>query len=176
MMNGFPSKVLAFLSVLALTGCASSDFSKDMAKAVLEASPVQLNGEQLLLSDVQVSCGDREELWLLTQQGPGRAIGRLTDAGRALHFSDDVRVSGGEATVQVTGKFALRALQVPSFQDEGKQSKVVEARTAVVVNHDCFKRPLPTLMGIRKGEFTAGVNPMFRLKFRENWTVEELLH
>ena len=178
-MSCFPSKVLLFPLALILSGCASADFSKNTAKSVLEANPVQLNGEQLLLSDEQLACGDREELWHLTQLGSGRAVGRLTDAGRALQLSDDVRV--GEAgsvgpTVQVTGKFALRALQVPSLQDEGKRSKVVEAKTVVVVKHACFKQPLPTLLGIRRGVFTATANPIFRLRLRENWAVEELLH
>ena len=179
MMKCFPL-LFVLLVLLLLAGCASSGFNKSMAKDVLEANPVQLNGEQLLLSDEQLTCGDREELWHLTQLAPGRAIGRLTEAGRALQFSDDVRVGAGGSvgpTVQVTGKFGLRALQVPALQDEGKRSKVVEARTGVVVNHACFKYPLPTLMGVRRGEFTAAANPMFRLRLQqENWTVEELLH
>jgi len=178
-MKSFPCSVLPALFAVILTGCASSEFSKDLAKSVLEANPVQLNGEQLLLNEEQVRCGDREDLWHLTQVDGGHTIGRLSEKGRELQFSDDVRIgySGAEgATVQVSGKFSLQVARIPSFQDEGERSKVVEARTSVVVNHKCFKRPLPVLMGIQHGEFSANANPLFRLRLRENWGVEELLH
>jgi len=178
-MKCFSSTILPVLLAFALGGCASPEFDKNTAKGVLEANPVQLNSEQLLLSAEQLTCGDKEDLWHLTSLGGGRTVGRLSDTGRALQFSDDVRLgdAGAGGTVQVTGKFTLRALQVPSLKDEGTRSKLVEARTVVVVNHKCFQETSPTLLGVRRGEFTAAANPMFRLRLRqEDWTVEELLH
>jgi hypothetical protein len=170
----------ALLSLFVLlAGCGSSEFNKDTAKEVIEANPVQLNGEQLLLTEEQVTCGNQQDLWHLTQLGSKKAIGHLTDKGRALQFTDDVRVGeqgAAGATVQVTGKFALRALQVPSLQNEGERSRVVEAKTVVVVNHECFKGSSPALLGVRRGEFTASANPMFRLKLRDDWSVSELIH
>lgn len=170
---------MALLALL-LGACGAPEFGAGTAKEAIEKKPLALNGEQLILTGDQVTCGDREELWHLTQLGPGHTIGRLTPAGRALNFSDDVRVAlpgQGDSSVQVSGTFPLRVLTVSSIEDHGANAKRVEARTAVVIEHECFKRPLPVLMGIRKGEFSASTAPMFQMKMREfTWAVEELVH
>jgi len=165
--------VLLGLLALVLTGCASAaEFNKDDAKGILESNPLQLSAEQVQLANDQVNCGDQEDLWRLTQLGPGRAVGRLTDKGRALGFSDDVRVGSPTSTAQVTGKFSLRVNQVLSMEDDGADTKKLEVQTGIVLNNRCFERA-PLLLGIRRGEFTASASPRFRL--REGSPIE-LLH
>jgi hypothetical protein len=179
-MKGYAIRVPMAALALTLAGCGAPEFSAQTAKEAIETKPLDLHREQLILTDEQVTCGDREELWHVTQLGPGHIVGRLTPAGQKLNFSDDVRVAGpgqGSSRVQVSGTFPLRVLTVSSIEDQGANAKRVEARTAVVIEHECFKRPLPMLMGIRKGEFSASTAPMFQMKMREfTWSVDELVH
>jgi len=175
-MQGLPKAVVTALCAFMLTGCAATPFDEDDAAFAVKNTPVQLSGEQVLLVDDQLACGDREDLWHLTPLGGGREIGKLTDKGRALQFSDDVRFEPNVgATVQVSGKFSLRVSQVVSMHDEGENTKFLEAKTRVVVDHSCFGHS-PVLLGIRHGEFTASANPRFRLRLRDEWAVSELLH
>ena len=178
-MKGFSVKLCLLVSLVLLTACSEPSFDGNTARVVLEAAPVPLNGEQIVLNEEQLKCGNDNDLWVITQLGAGHSIARLTDEGRKLQFSDDVRVGEaglGRSVVQVRGKFALRTLETPSIEEDGKQAKVVEAKVGVVVDHECFKRPLPALMGVRKGEFSTTTDPMFRLRLRETWSVEALLH
>jgi len=175
-MQGLPKALVTALCACMLTGCASTIFDEDDAANVLQSAPLQLSGEQVLLVEDQLACGEREDLWHLTQLGGGRAIGKLTDKGRALQFSDDARLEPNVgATIQVSGKFSLRALQVVAMHDEGENAKFVEAKTGIVLDHRCFGHA-PVLLGIRHGEFTVSANPRFRLRLRGDWTVGELLH
>jgi len=65
---------------------------------------------------------------------------------------------------------------VGSIQEEGEGERVVEAKVGVMIDHPCFKRPRPVLMGVRRGEFNPNEDPVFRLKLRENWSVDGLVH
>ena len=179
-MKGYVIQALMALLAFVLAGCGAAPFDVNTAKQVIETKPVELQREQLTLTDDQVACGDREELWHVTELGPGHTIGRLTPHGQKLNFSDDVRVAArgmGVSSVQVSGAFSLRVQKVASIEDLDARSKRVEANTAVVIKHPCFERPLPVLMGVRKGEFSASTAPLFLMKSHElDWTVEQLVH
>jgi hypothetical protein len=165
--------------LLALAGCGSSEFDAGTAQEVLQAAPVGLQGEQILLTGEQVVCGDKEGLWHLTSLGAGRAIGRLTEKGRALQLSDDVRVGDAGApgpVVQVTGRLPVRVQRIAVMKNENQRNKIIEARTTVVLEHPCFREP-PVLLGVSNGQFSSSANPRFRLRRHDDqWTFDALLH
>src|SRR6185312_14853638 len=113
----------AFLAFLTLGGCGSGEFSPN---GTLESRPVQLDGEQVVLDQGQVDCGAHEELWDIAPLGDGRSVGRLTQKGRDLQFSDDVQIGDpvvGVPYVQIHGTFSLRVNQTGSVRDEDEWAK-----------------------------------------------------
>jgi hypothetical protein len=167
----------AFLAFLMLAGCGSGGFSVNQT---LESRPVQLDGEQVVLDSGQVDCGTREDLWTITPFGDGRAAGRLTQKGRDLQFSDDVQIGDpvvGAPYVQIHGTFPVRVLRVGSVHDEDAYTKVAEANVSVRINHSCFQRNPPVLMGIRHGKFDQSASPVFRfIQEDEEWQVDHIVH
>jgi hypothetical protein len=167
---------LGFLAVLAaaLVGCGSSDFGPDMVKGILEGAPVTLAGEQVTLTDAQVRCGVENDLW----DPPSGNIARLTQKGRDLKFSDDIRVADPEINVpytQVNGAFPVQVADVLKVRDENA-GKVVELRLGVVIGHECFSRPLP-VMGIHKGKFTTDAPVVFSFTGSgKEWSLDKLMH
>jgi len=167
---------LGFLAVLTgvLVGCGSSDFGPDMAKGILEGAPVTLSGEQVTLTGEQVQCGVNNDLW----DPPSGNLARLTQKGRDLKFSDDIRVADPEINVpytQVNGAFPVQVGDVLKVRDENG-GKVVELRLGVVIGHECFSKPLP-VMGIHKGKFAPDAPVVFSFKGGgKEWALDKLMH
>lgn len=170
-------RILAiFPAFLLLAACGGNAFSPNGA---LESRPVQLDGEQVVLDQVQVDCGTREDLWMLAPLGDGRAVGRLTPKGRALQFSDDVQIADpnvGVPYVQIRGSFPVKVSQVSSIRDEDQFTKVAEVKATVAINHSCFQANPPSLMGIRHGQFDPSASPVFRFKLDGEWMVDRIVH
>ncbi len=166
----------AFLAFLMLGGCGSGEFS---ANGALEAHPVQLDGEQVVLDQGQVDCGAHEDLWDIAPLGDGRAVARLTKKGRDLQFSDDVQIGDpvvGFPYVQIHGTFPVKVFQVGSVRDEDQYTKLADARVTVRIDHGCFLNSPPILMGIRHGQFDPSASPVFRFKLDGEWTVDKIIH
>src|ERR1700749_2482221 len=95
-----PERLFAALALFALcSGCGPKGFDEAMAGVRLQEKPVNLDGEQLLLSESQVNCGVQNELWDAPMSAGDRMIARLLDKGRALKFYDDVVVRDGPAQI-----------------------------------------------------------------------------
>ena len=143
---------------------------------ILTATPKALDGEQVMLTNEQVACGEREDLWTMESHGGDTATGHLTPKAQALGFGDDVRV--GEQRLpfsQLRGQYTLQVLRIESIRDEGAKVKVVDAKVGVVIAHSCFPQPVQ-LMGVKKGRFTQDAAPRFQLALNGNWEYDRLLH
>jgi hypothetical protein len=164
------------LACLMLAGCGPSGF--DLTGS-LESRPVRLDQEQVVLNTEQVDCGAREDLWTMSPLGDGRFVGRLTQKGRDLQFSDDVQIGDpavGVPYAQVHGSFPVKVIQTGSVRDEDEWTKSGDAKVAVVINHSCFQANPPMLMGIRHGQFDQSSNPAFRFKLDGEWQVDRVVH
>lgn len=169
--------ILAFIAILTfeLAGCGSSEFGGDSIKGMLEGTPLVLSSEQVTLTPPQVDCGVQNELWL----PPSDNIARLTQKGRDLKFTDDVRVNDPEihrAYTQVTGTFPVQVSDVSRIRDTDNGMKLADVKLGVVIAHECFGGPLP-LMGVRKGKFAADAPVVFRFQGSgKEWTLDKLVH
>jgi hypothetical protein len=167
----------------ALDGCrVSSEFSEDIAKNSIEFGKMNLEGEQVVLTDSQIQCGVQSELWdAPTTLSPDHTTSHLTSKARDLKFNDDViiRDPGTRvAYVQIRGEFPLQADSVTSVKDgEDKNSKLVEARVSLKIDNPCFQNPLP-MMGVRHGNFSPDSPVVFHMHFDETigWRVDKLVH
>jgi len=159
-----------------LAGCGPGGFDPN---GVLQSRPVRLDGEQVILNQMQVDCGAREDLWNIAPMGVDRAVARLTQKGRDLQFSDDVQIGDlgiGAPYAQIHGSFSVRVLQMGSIRDEDEFTKVGDAKVGVKIDHSCFQSNLPVLLGIRHGKFDPSANPVFRFKLDGEWLVDQVLH
>jgi hypothetical protein len=108
----------------------------------------------------------------------GGAVGRLTDAGRALHFGDDIRMEDGKFSgpySQLSGTFRVKALKIEEITGDQPDLKIVDAKIGVVIDHPCFTKPLP-VMGIDRGDFSEDTAPRLRMRQKGDWLVEQVLH
>ena len=164
---------------LMLAGCSSSGFDYGRVENLIQSSPISLDGEEVMLTDSQVQCGVQSDLWDLTQLGSNRAVGRLNQAGRDLHFGDDV-VIGEEGMhypyVQIRGTFQLHLLDLGSVRDEGEKVKLVDAKIGVEIPHPCFHDQPPLLMAVRRGRFTQDALPTFRFRMSDDWAFDRVQH
>ena len=165
---------------LASAGCASkSDFNEAVAKVVLEANAVHLDGEQVTFASKELNCGVQSELWdTPAEVSKDRTTARLTSKGRDLNFGDDLVIEPNRPPyAQVRGSFSLELGEVSGIRDgETDGTKVVEAKAGVRVQHACFPNPLP-LMGVKHGDFRedAPVSFLFR-RGDVGWSLEKLVH
>jgi hypothetical protein len=173
--------LLAACLLLVSTGCENkSDFDGDTAKAVLEASPVALDSEQVTIVQKQLDCGVEAELWEApVQVSPGHSVARLTPKGHALHFSDDPTIESifHQPFAQVRGEFMLSVDQ-PSEIRNGEEdgTKLVVTKARIKVPNDCFVEPLP-IMGVKHRNFREDTPLTFLLRLaNDGWHVEKLLH
>jgi hypothetical protein len=169
--------VLALAGLL-LTGCESGVFDDAAAQVLIESSKLALSGEQVLLTPDQIICGEKKGLWIIDQTDGGNPVGRLEATGRALLFGDDVRMGERKFSnpyVQLRGDFDVKIQKFIKMTDESANVKVAEAKLGVIVKHECFAKPLP-LLGIDRGDFSEDAAPRIRLRMRNGWTTDEVLH
>jgi hypothetical protein len=178
-------QTLGFSIVAALalvsTGCDQSDFNPGKVGHLVEANPVRLDAEYVILNQGQLECGVQEELWdqpppLKGVQGE-RSVARLTDKGRALKFSDDVVVGEmRQPFAQIRGDFNLQAMDIQSDR-QGPQpnTKLADIKIGVKIDHTCFPNPL-LMMGVRKGNFTQDYVPVLLFRFGNGWEFEKFVH
>ena len=175
--------VAALCLAVVLSGCRpSSDFSEDIARGSIEYGKMNLEGEQVTLTDPQIQCGVQTELWdSPTTLSADHTTAHLTSKARDLKFNDDVIIhdpSSRVAYVQVRGEFPLQADSIVSIIDgEDKNSKLVEAKVSIKIDNACFPNSLP-LMGVRHGNFSADSPVVFHMHFDESvgWRVDKLVH
>src|ERR1019366_9875757 len=152
---------ITILAVAGLSSCSTPGFDSDAVKGMLESTPLELSNEQVVISDAQLECGTKNELW----DPPNGNVARLTQKGRDLHFTDDIRLNDPEIHVpytQVNGKFPVQVADSSKIRDT-PGGKLADVRLGIMVAHECFTSPLP-LMGIRRGKFTPEAPVVFRFK------------
>jgi hypothetical protein len=167
------SRILLILT-LCLAGCGTPDFNSDSAKGMLEQNPLDLSNEQVVLNDQQLDCGTKNELW----DPPSGNMAHLTQKGRDLKFTDDIRLNDPDVHqpyTQVSGKFPVQVGEVTKVRDtEG--GKLADVKLGITISHDCFATPLP-LMGVRKGKFTPDAPVVFRFVGSEKeYKLDKLMH
>ena len=170
--------VVAVLS-LASAGCAVKEFNDDKATNIVEYKPLLLEGEQVSLTQPQVDCGVRSELWEApVETSPGHSSAHLTQQGRDLKFSDDVLTdpSFRKPYVQVKGEFQLQVISLVRTKDAPDDKKIGEFKVGVKIAHACFSSPLP-MMGVKKGVFSEDQPVAFRFRLVDaGWEMDQLLH
>jgi hypothetical protein len=70
---------LALALAMTLVGCG--DFNDGKTRNIIEANPVKLDAEQVILSDGEVACGVENELWDAPSPAGSRTTARLTQKG-----------------------------------------------------------------------------------------------
>ena len=165
---------ITILAVAGLSSCSTPGFDSDAVKGMLESTPLELSNEQVVISDTQLECGTKNELW----DPPNGNVARLTQKGRDLHFTDDIRLNDPEIHVpytQVNGKFPVQVADSSKIRDT-PGGKLADVRLGIMVAHECFTSPLP-LMGIRRGKFTPEAPVVFRFKGSDkDFTFDKLMH
>ncbi len=161
-------------TILFLTGCGSNDFDEGAVKGQLESKPQTLSNEQVTLNDAQIECGTRNELW----DAPNGNMARLTQKGRDLKFTDDVRFNDPDVHVpftQVSGTFPVAVFEVSKLRDDNGY-KLADVRLGVTIANECFPTALP-VMGVRKGKFTPDAPVVFRFQGSgKEWSLDKLMH
>lgn len=167
---------------LVTTGCVQKEFQDVKAQNIMAMAPIHLDAEQVSLSYGQVECGVQYDLWdppstALTQGE--RTTARLEQAGRDLHFDDDVvfTESGYHSPyVQVRGDFMMQLADGPSVREDGADGRLVEGKLMVIIPHTCFSDPLP-VMGVRKGRFSQDSLPVMQFRLlQDGWHFTKLIH
>jgi hypothetical protein len=169
-------KLLIICGFIGLAGCGSGDFNYGKVGNLISGSPMHLDAEYVILSMGQVDCGVQNDLW----DAPfdtGRRTARLKDKGRELKFADDVSVSDmKQPYVQIRGDFNLATIDVQSDREgPEKESKLVDVKIGVPINHSCFPQPL-IMMGVRKGNFTQDYVPQLLFKYNNGWYIDRIVH
>jgi hypothetical protein len=166
---------------LASVACGSkSELDGGVAKDILEANAVNLDGEQVTITTKQLDCGVQSELWETpVQVSQDRTTARLTSKGRDLNFGDAPAIEPNfhEPYAQVRGAFLLEVDEVSGIRDgETDGTKLVDAKAGIKLQHACFPNPLP-IMGVKHGDFKEGtpVSFLFR-KSDDGWRLEKLVH
>ena len=166
---------------LASVACGSkTDFDENVAKDLLEANAVNLDGEQVTLTPMQLDCGVQSELWEAPAQvSQDRTTARLTSKGRDLNFGDNPAIEPKfhQPYAQVRGAFSLEVGGVSGIRDgETDGTKLVDVKAGIKLQHACFPNALP-IMGVKHGEFRedAPVSFLFR-KSDDGWRLDKLVH
>jgi hypothetical protein len=148
----------------------------------MSSAPIHLDAEQVSLTYGQVECGVQYDLWdppTTAQQQGDRTTARLEQAGRDLHFDDDVVMTETgyhSPYAQVRGDFMLQLADGPSIRDDGSDGRLVEGKLLVVIPQTCFPDPVP-VMGVRKGKFTQDSLPVMQFRLlQDGWHFTKLIH
>lgn len=166
---------------LASTGCVQKEFQDVKAQSIMSSAPIHLDAEQVSLTQGQFQCGVQSDLWDAPPSvAPSeRALGRLEQAGRDLHFDDDVVFSEqgfSRPYVQVRGDFMMQLGEGPSVREDGPDGRLVTGRLMVIIPHSCFSDPLPVL-GVRKGKFSEDAQPVMQFRLlNDGWHFTQLVH
>jgi hypothetical protein len=166
---------------LALYGCGGkSEFDENIAKDILEANPVNLDGEQVTITQMQLDCGVQSELWdAPAAVSQGRSTARLTSKGRDLNFGDDpaIEPSFHQPYAQIRGAFSLQVDDVSGVRDgEAAGTKLVDAKAGIKLQNACFPGPLP-IMGVKHGNFHEDTPVSFQFhKSDDGWHLDKLVH
>ena len=168
-------------AALVLTGCGEDSFNYGKVGNLIEGSPMHLDAEYVMLTAQQFECGVQEDLW----QPPNHpmivsgqtATAALTQKGRDLKFSDDVSLGDKRYPyVQIRGDFNMKSMNISSdHAGPQQQTRLVEAKLGVIINHSCFTDPLP-VMGVRKGEFTQDYLPVLLFRYDNGWSIDKIVH
>lgn len=167
---------------LVTTGCVQKEFQDVKAQNIIASAPIHLDAEWVSLSYGQVECGVQYDLWdppsTPLAQGE-RTTARLEQAGRDLHFDDDVVVSEAgyrSPYAQVRGDFTLQLADGPTIREDGSDGRLVEGKLMVVIPQTCFSDPLP-VMGVRKGRFSQDALPVMQFRLlQDGWHFTKLIH
>ncbi len=142
---------------LASVACGSkTQFDEGVAKTILEANAVNLDGEEVSITSMQLDCGVQSELWETPAQvSTDRTTARLTSKGRDLNFGDDPAIESKfrQPHAQVRGAFFLEVGEVSGVRDgETDGTKLVDAKAGIKLQHSCFPNAVP-MLGVKHGEF-----------------------
>jgi hypothetical protein len=165
---------------LALVACGNkNEFNEDVAKTILETKAVNLDGEQVTITQTQLDCGVQSELWETPAQvSQDRTSARLTSKGRDLNFGDDPEIEPNyhQPYAQIRGAFSMQVDEVSGIQDGADGTKLVAAKAGIKLQDACFPNPLP-LMGVKHGGFREDtpVSFLFR-RGDEGWRLEKIVH
>src|SRR5580698_123936 len=140
---------------LATVACGNKDdLDGEGVKGILEASAVNLDGEQVTITPVQLDCGVQSELWEAPAQvSQDRTTARLTSKGRDLNFGDDpaIEPSYRQPHAQLRGAFSVEVDEVSDIKKgDAEDTKLVNAKAAVKIPNACFANPLP-MLGVKHG-------------------------
>jgi hypothetical protein len=173
----FRNAWIVAIAGLALTGCGDHEFGEGQIRVSVEGQQIQLDGEQVTLTRPQVDCGAQNDLWRIDDLGDHQ-IGRLTQKARDLNFGDDVQIDETHPNpyAQLRGSFHVMLIKVDGIQDDGPDGKLVDAKLGVKIDHPCFEKPLPVLMGVRKGQFTETASAKLRFRMDDNWVYDQIVH
>ena len=175
-MNSRGLSLVVGLAIITASCGNNSDFD---AKAILEANPVNLQGEQVSLSAKDLECGVKADLWdSPAPASEARTVARISSQARSLKFSDDVTMEANSRPyVQISGSFPLQVEDVTDVSAGGdNDTKLVSAKAGVKIQNSCFQNPLP-LMGVKRGNFQHDIPAKFLLRqTKDGWTVEKVVH
>jgi hypothetical protein len=161
--------------IICLSGCASPGFDEGAVKGLLESTPLTVSTEEVTLTPSQADCVLQNELW----EQPNGNTARLTQKGRDLKFTDDLRFGDPDMRLpftQVTGTFPVSVSDVSKLRDTDGGMKLADVKLGVVITHECFTSPLP-LMGIKKGKFSPAAPVVFRFQGSgKDWSLDKLMH
>jgi hypothetical protein len=179
MIRNWGRLLLAVALFVFCSACGPKDFDEGLAGAILQEKPMKLDGEQLILTDGQVSCGAENDLWESPSRAGDRTTARLLDKGRALGFYDDVVVREGGSQIsysQVRGELPLEFNPPSEIHDAAAGVKIVTVKVGARINHSCFPSALP-IMGVRKGQFNSEAAPTLRyVQEGPDWKFDRIVH
>jgi hypothetical protein len=161
-----------------LSACKSGDFNETVAGTAAMAMPLRLESEQVILTEGQVECGAREDLWEAPVVIGNRTTARLLPKGRNLKFTDDVLAEKGAnlASAQVRGDFPAEIILPAQIKEDGPDARIVTTKLQITIQHSCFPSSVP-VMGIRKGEFAFDALPVLRyVKEGDVWQLQKVIH
>jgi hypothetical protein len=165
---------------LASVACGNkNEFNEDIARSILEANTVNLDGEQVTITQAQLDCGVQAELWEApTQVSQDRTTARLTPKGHDLNFGDDPAVEPNFHLpyAQVRGAFSLTVDSVAGIRDGQDGTKLVDAKAGIKLQDACFPTPLP-IMGVKHGVFREDIPVSFLFsKSDDGWRLDKVVH
>jgi hypothetical protein len=170
----FLTNILAILAVSLTLASCSEPTDEELLLESIGNSTVRMDNEQVVLTQDQVNCGTKEELWEVSELPNGSSIARLTPAGRKF-FADDLRIGDAHYSGPVAplvGSHKIKLVKVTSLQPPTGPVQTLTGRISAVLEHECFSSPVP-IMGIAHGTFSERAEPILRVR---NGVGEQIIH